>query len=501
MIRNLFLPFLLVLSSLACSNEKEKALNTSPNVLLIVADDLGWMDLSCYGSAFYETPNLDKLASKSMLFTDAYATCPVCSPTRASIVTGKYPARLQLTDWIPGRQSSGLSEVGNAKLSPEFQNQLSLEEFTLAELLKNEGYKTFFAGKWHLGQESLYWPENQGFDINKGGHSKGSPPGGYFAPWTNPRLANGSEGEHLPERLARETANFISTHADTSFFAYLSFYSVHTPLQGLDSLVTKYEEKARALGLTDSDRFIRNADWMRTAPERGRWLERVAQDHAVYAAMVESMDDAIGVVLEELERSGVSRETVVIFTSDNGGLATSEGSPTSNLPLRAGKGWLYEGGIREPMIVRWPELSIAPRVSEVPINSADIFPTIADILDVEAGADIDGVSILPLLKGEELHEDRALFWHYPHYANQGGKPGAVIRKGDYKLILRFEDDSIELYNLEDDLGEQNNLAEELSDRAIDLESELRQWMQTLNAQSMTDNPVYDPNYTRPKKES
>jgi len=351
---------------------------------------------------------------------------------------------------------------------------------TIAEVLKTAGYATFFAGKWHLGPER-FWPENQGFDINKGGWTGGMPSGGkrYFSPYGNPRLADGPPGEHLPERLAAETVRFIETNRDRPFLAYLAFYSVHIPLMARKDLEQKYVAKKKSLKI-EGPRFGRE----------GEQQVRLVQDHAVYAAMVEAMDQAVGNVLSALDRLGLAGRTVVFFTSDNGGLSTAEGLPTSNLPLRAGKGWLYEGGIREPMLVRWPGTTKPGSICRTPVTSTDLYPTIAEI----AGADlpqrpIDGVSLVPLLKGGTLNRG-PIFWHYPHYGNQGGRPGGAVRDGDYKLIQWFGEDQVELFNLREDIGEHRNLADQQKDKAAQLLKELKDWQTTVHAKFPTPNPAF-----------
>ena len=450
-----------------------------PNFLFILADDFGWTDLGCYGSTFYDTPNLDRLAKGGTRFTQAYAACPVCSPTRASIITGKYPARMATTDWFgaPQPDNVGKHRTKDKPLLPApYNEQVAPEEVTIAEALKEAGYATFFAGKWHMGGEGFF-PEDQGFDINKGGHHRGSPPGGYFAPFKNPKLEDGPEGEHLPARLAEETAKFMRDSGDKPFLAYLSFYSVHTPLQGREDLVEKYKARAEKL---PEDRVV----W----GEEGERKLRLVQDHAVYGAMVEAMDDAIGRVLDELDELGIADNTVVFFMSDNGGLSTSEGHPTSNLPLRAGKGWLYEGGIREPMMMRGPGVAKG-EVCDVPVTSTDFYPTILDLAGLPPRPDqhVDGLSIVPLVQKATI-EDRPLFWHYPHYGNQGGSPGAAIRDGDWKLIEFFEDGRYELYNLAEDVGEKNNLADTQPDRVKDLAAKLHAWQKNVGARFPSPNP-------------
>ncbi len=452
-----------------------------PNVVVFLVDDLGQRDIGCYGSTFYETPNVDRLAKEGAKFTSGYAACPVCSPTRASLMTGMWPQRTGITDYI-GAPLKPEGWKRNTKLLPApYTDRLSLETPTLAKAMKSAGYATFFAGKWHLGPEG-WWPENQGFDINRGGIDKGGPYGGnkYFSPYGNPRLKDGPDGEHLPDRLASETSAFIRENKDKPFFAYLSFYSVHTPLMAREDLRLKYEEKRKRLGL--------EAKWGREEPRD----VRLVQEHAVYAAMVEAMDQAVGKVLKTLDDLGLTEDTLVIFTSDNGGLSTSEGWPTSNLPLRGGKGWLYEGGIREPFLVRWPKVLAASREIDTPISSPDIFATMLDITSSKPIANqiVDGQSLVPLLKGKVFPE-RALFWHYPHYGNQGGAPGAAIRKGKWKLIEWFEDTKVELYNLDDDLSETKDVAWTEKVVADDLLMELRAWQKSVGAQLPVINASYD----------
>jgi arylsulfatase A-like enzyme len=455
----------------------------SPNVVVFVADDLGQRDLGCYGSTFYETPNVDRLAKEGARFTDAYSACPVCSPTRASLMTGQWPQRCRITDYI-GAPLKPEDWKRNTKLLPApYADRLSLETPTLAKVLKNAGYATFFAGKWHLGPEG-YWPDNQGFDINRGGVDKGGPYGGkrYFSPYGNARLTDGPPGEHLPDRLANETVKFIEDNKDRPFFAYFALYCVHTPLIAREDLKQKYEAKRRQLGVSDQ--------W---GKEDTRDV-RLVQNHAVYAAMVEAMDLAVGKVLAKLDELGLADNTIVLFTSDNGGLSTSEGWPTSNVPLRGGKGWLYEGGIRVPFLVRWPKVVKPGMEIAAPISSPDLMPTLLEATGATPAEEhaLDGTSIVPMVRGESSPE-RALYWHYPHYGNQGGAPSAAIRLGDWKLIQWYEDDRVELFNLTNDLSEQTDLAASEPDRVRSLQGKLRAWQKEVTAKFPTPNGDFDPN--------
>ena len=463
--------------------EEEKVIEQKPNFLFVLVDDLGWTDLGVYGSSFYETPNLDKIARKGMIFTNAYAACPVCSPTRASILSGKYPARIAATDWFGAPQPDEVEKhwTKNKPLLPASYNEfMALEEKTIAETLKENGYSTFFAGKWHLGETEELWPVHQGFDVNMGGYSSGSPRGNhYFPPYSNPRLEDGPETEHLPDRLASETINFIENNKDKPFLTYLSFYSVHTPLGTREDLKKKYEKKKADLGLSDK--------W----GEEGERKVREVQCHPVYAGMVEAMDLAVGKVLNKLAELQLDKNTIVIFMSDNGGLSTSEGHPTSNLPLRGGKGWLYEGGIREPMFVFWPGVTPENSSCDLPVVSTDFYPTMLEMAGIPQlpQQHLDGKSIVPLLKNEAM-ERGAIFWHYPHYGNQGGSPGSAIREGDWKLVEWFEDGGkLELYNLKNDIGEKENLKDNNPEKLEELYAKLKSWRETVGARYPSPNPV------------
>lgn len=471
-----FLASLLLAASLLAGSPPRPA-----NIVFFLADDLGQRDLGSYGSTFYETPHLDRLARDGARFTDAYAACPVCSPTRASILTGRWPQRTGITDFIGAPRTPDQWKRNTRALPAPYEDRLALDAPTVAKSLKSAGYATFFAGKWHLGPEG-WWPENQGFDFNLGGNERGGPYGGkrYFSPYGNPRLTDGPEGEHLPDRLAQEAVKFITAHRDRPFLVYFPFYSVHTPLMAREDLRLKYEEKRRRLGLGES--------WGREGEREVRQI----QSHAVYAGMIEAMDLAVGRVLQALDDLGQREHTLVVFTSDNGGLATSEGSPTSNLPLRAGKGWMYEGGIRVPLIVRWPQVARPGSVVAAPVSSPDFFPTFlaAAGLPPPAGR-TDGRSLVPVLRGETTTE-RALFWHYPHYGNQGGAPAAAVRRGDWKLISWLEDGREELFHLAGDLGEERDLASREATRVAALRTELRAWQQDVGARFPVPNPGYNP---------
>lgn len=453
-----------------------------PNVVFFLADDLGQRDLSCYGSTFYETPNVDRLAKEGVRFTQAYAACPVCSPSRAALQTGRWPQRTGITDYIGAPMKPDGWKRNTILLPAPYSDRLAHEEVTLGELMKGAGYATFFAGKWHLGPQG-FWPEDQGYDINMGGVDRGGPygPGKYFVPYANPRLPDGPRGEHLPDRLATETCKFIEANKAKPFFAFFSFYSVHTPLQSRADLQAKYEAKRQKLGL--------ETKWGREEPRD----VRLVQEHPVYAGMVEAMDLAVGRVLAKLDELGLTKNTLVVFTSDNGGLSTSEGSPTSNLPLRGGKGWLYEGGIREALVVRWPTVVQGGRTLDTPVCGTDFFATLSDAVANAATKKTDGVSLLPLLRGRGSLPERALCWHYPHYGNQGGAPGAAIRRGDWKLIQWFEKpDAPELFNLRDDLSETKNLAEREPERVKAMLAELQEWQKDVGAIMPTKNPAYNP---------
>ena len=443
-----------------------------PNFVFFLIDDMGYMDIGANNpNTFYETPNIDRLANSGMRFTNGYAANPVCSPTRYSIMTGKYPSRVDATNFFAGKRPGRF-------MPAELSDRMPLVERTIAESLNGAGYRTAFLGKWHLGPTEEFWPENQGFEFNVGGHHRGSPPGGYFAPYKNPRLASGPDGEHLPVRIVDEGLRILDQVKDAPFLLYFAFYSVHTPLQAPKELIEKYKRKAAALG-TQEEFAAEEQVWPVDRPRR----VRIRQQHATYAAMVESMDVQIGRVLDRLAELGLDNETVVMLTSDNGGLSTSEGSPTSNLPLRGGKGWLYEGGIREPFLIRWPGESRPGAVSHTPVISTDFYPTILEMAELppQPAQHQDGKSLVPLLQETGQLEARPLFWHYPHYSNQGGFPGGAIRVGDYKLIERFEDGRVHLYHIQNDIGEREDLAAKFPERVESMRKQLHNWYAEVDA--------------------
>ncbi len=464
----------------SCTENKPKQ---NPNVLLIVADDLGYHDLSCMGSNYYETPNIDQIAGKGMVFTDGYAACQVCSPSRASLFSGKFPARHGVTDWIGARTGQEWSEAGANTLlvPPEYTRYLAHEYITLPEALKEAGYKTFFAGKWHLGEKGS-WPEDHGFDINKGGWDVGSPKGGFFAPWNNPNLESGPDGENLSMRLARETVDFIKDNRDSSFFACLSFYAVHAPIETTREKWAKYRQKAEDQGIPESG--FKMAE---------RLPIRTIQDNPVYAGLIETMDDAVGVVLGALKEFGLEDNTIVVFTSDNGGVASGDDFSTSNLPLRGGKGYQFEGGIREPYFIKVPGLTDKGLSCSTPVSAVDLYPTILDLAGVELRPEehSDGVSLLPLLRGGSIAA-RPLIWHYPHYGNQGGDPVSIIRLGDWKLIHYYETGTDELYNLKDDIGEQSDLSAKKPELVAELHKQLFEYLESVNAKYPEKYSGYDP---------
>ena len=477
---NFVIVILFICSLVSCTPQK-----TPPNIIFLLVDDLGWNDVGCYGSTFYETPNIDRLAKEGMRFTNAYAACPVCSPTRASILTGKYPARLNITDWIPGFDPKNRPLLGT-----QDKHELPLEEITIAESLKQAGYQTAFMGKWHLGEPGFF-PENQGFDINIGGHWAGQP-ASYFYPYKNdrkrwdvPGLDGGKEGEYLTDRLTNESLSFIEDNKNNPFLLYFAYYNVHTPIQAKPELVAKYEEKKGKIISSDGLNYL---------DERAASTKQ-KQDNPAYAGMVQSVDESVGNILNKLTELGLMENTIIVFTSDNGGLTTlSKGrkSPTSVVPLRAGKGWIYEGGIRIPTIMKWTQQIPENSICEVPITSTDFYPTLLELTELPQvpNQHMDGKSLVPLFKNTNTFSREALYWHFPHYHGSLNRPVAAVRSANYKLIQWFEDDALELYDLEADLGERENLVKTLPEKTAELKKLLQNWQQEIGAKM----PIQNPNY-------
>jgi arylsulfatase A-like enzyme len=453
----------LPLLALAAAVPHATAADARPNVVLVLVDDLGWTDLGCYGSDLYRTPHADRLARDGMRFTHAYSACCVCSPTRAAVLTGKYPARLHVTDWIPG-----LPPANPRLLEPDWTKHLPAGEVTIARALKDAGYATACVGKWHLGGPDHY-PEKFGFDRNVAGTDKPAPRT-YFAPWGIPTLTEGRDGEYLTDRLGDEAVKFIEANKERPFFLYLAHFGVHTPIQGPPELVKEYKARQKP--------GLRHA-------------------HPGYAAMVERVDATIGRVRAKLAELGLADRTVIVITSDNGGRLPT----TSNHPLRAGKGGRYEGGVRVPLIVHWPEVTRPGTECDVPVMSIDLYPTLLDVTGVSgpAGHRTDGESLAPLLRRAGGLTRDALYWHYPHYQlyqREGTTPYGAVRAGDFKLIETYADGRVELYDLKADPGERTDLAAAMADKAGALLDRLRAWRKAVGAQMPARNPKYDP--TRPE---
>jgi arylsulfatase A-like enzyme len=464
----------------------------APNIIFILIDDMGWRDLSCYGSSFYETPHIDRLAASGMVFSDAYAACPVCSPTRASILTGRYPARLGITNWID--YSNTTHPCRGRLVDAPYIKQLGTTERTVADSLRDGGYATWHVGKWHLGQ-APYWPEQHGFAVNIGGCEWGHPRNGYFSPWGIPGLPDGQPGEYLTDHLTDAAIDLIRRHRIGSprqpFFLNLWYYAVHTPIQAKADLVAKYERKVARLGLDKQQTLVECEAFPIESRKNQRIVRRIIQSNPVYAAMIETLDGNIGRLLALLDELSIRDDTIIIFTSDNGGLSTAAGSPTCNAPLSEGKGWMYEGGVREPLIASWPG-HISRGECQVPVISTDFFPTILDLAGLPAELDrhLDGVSLATLLTGGRDPQRDALFWHYPHYGEAGGTPAAAMRAGRYKLIDFFEDDQVELYDLTADPAERHDLAGQLPELAAELRGRLRDWLSDLEASLPQPNTEY-----------
>jgi len=509
----------MIVAVLCCSYMATlRAEQQPPNILLFLVDDLGWSDLHCYGSRFHETPHIDDLATNGVRFTQAYAACHVCSPTRASILTGKYPARLHLTDWLPGRKDHSFQTM----LAPTYEQQLPHAELTLAEALKEHGYHTAHIGKWHLGEEP-FGPTSQGFDFQIPRWNKGWPKTGFHAPFELEGLED-KPGDYLTDRLTDEAERFIEANRDQPFFLYLSHFAVHDPIHGRDDLVTHYESKRRSMGSEVGSKFVLedNPDdqpplsrdkltqmmakpaWSghKVLPQRTVKIKQ-HQDNVQFAAMVTAMDESLGRIVAKLRTLHLDENTIIVFFSDNGGMSAANfGNParvvgknqldaaysTSNLPLRGAKGWLYEGGIRVPMIVRTPSMQMKNQVCDQPVISNDIYPTLLKLAGLPSLPDqhCDGVSLAGLLEGtSQTLERTALYWHFPHYSNHGMQsPGAAIRAGDYKLLEYFENGTVQLFNLKDDIGEQHDLSATEPRKVTELQQSLHRWQADLGAQRM-----------------
>jgi arylsulfatase A len=441
---------------------------SKPNILFIMIDDLGWMDLHCQGNPRLKTPHVDRLATQGMRFTDAYSAAPVCSPTRAAVLTGLSPARLRITNHIPDQQRF---TPPDAKLaSADMLDHLPLGHVTIAERLKENGYATGFFGKWHLagarvpkkqGQGDLrFYPERQGFDVNLGGCAMGGP-FSFFDPYNLHNLPDRREGEYMPDRLADEVIRFFESNRTDPFLAFLWNYTVHWPMEAPQSLIDKYKKRTD-LGSLDPR----------------------------YAAMIEAMDAAMGRILQSLDRLQLTEQTLVIFTSDNG----AYGGVSDLKPLRAAKGHLYEGGIRVPLIVRWPGVVRPASVCHTPVITHDFHPTLLEMagLPLMPEQHVDGVSLIPLLKQTGDLKPRSLFWHFPNYIGathlEPARPLSVIRDGDFKLIEFLEDGRLELYNLREDVGEKNNLAEQMPEKTKQLHQKLAAWREATNVQMPRPNP-------------
>jgi arylsulfatase A-like enzyme len=507
------------------------------NVIFFLVDDMGWSDVGYEGSRFYETPVIDSFAKEGVRFTRAYAACPVCSPTRGSILTGEYPARTHLTDWLPGRKDfpfQKLKEVRSAQHLPYGQP-------TLPKVLQENGYATAIFGKWHLGEDSAS-TRRQGFDLHIPHWNKGWPNGTYFSPFGMKGLEGGPKGEYLTDRLTDEALKWVQQNRFHPFFLYLAHFAVHDPIQGRGDLVVKYEKKLNhsphkkgtpyileenpaspdPLSREELTSLLKDKRYQGFSYLPGRIVKiKQYQDNPQFAAMVESVDESLGRVLAKLKELKLDKNTIIIFFSDNGGMSAANfGRPTrqiarcdlnkaystSNLPLRGGKGWVYEGGIREPLVIYWPGSGHHGTVSDVPVISTDFYATILDMLGIQpdkhAQDGIDGMSLVPLLNeqkdGVQQIKDRALYWHWPNYSNHGEQsPGGAVRYGDYKLIEYYENGAVQLFNIKTDPGEQHDLTRSNPAKVNELRAMLHAWRKKVHAEMPVPNPNYDPKKSWP----
>lgn len=456
-----------------------------PNVLLVLVDDLGWNDLGCMGSTFYETPNIDKIARNGVKFTQGYAGCSVSSPSRASILTGKTPARHGITSWIGDRSGEEWrkNKRFNKMLPADYSHSMQETEYTLAEAFSDDGYSTFFVGKWHLGSDVT--PLDYGFDVNIAGWASGSPKGGYFSPYKNPALEDGPAGENLTIRLSQEVIEQIkqskAKDKDKPFFTFLSFYAVHGPIQTTQDRWDYYRQKAISQGINEEGFYQE-----RILPTRKK------QDNPIYAGLIEQLDLAVGNIIDYLEETNTLENTIIVFTSDNGGVVSGDNFSTSLKPLRGGKGTQWEGGIRVPYLIWNPKMNNIPSIIEEPVIGMDLYPTLLDMAGIanDPKQSIDGVSLVPLIS-KGTAPQRALYWHYPHYGNQGGEPSSIIRDGNWKLIYYHEDGRYELYNLATDLSEQTDLASANPEKREELTKKLNTFLKDTKAIMPALDPLYD----------
>lgn len=455
---------------------------TPENFVVILVDDLGWKDLSFTGSDFYESPNLDQFSKESIQFTNAYSASPICSPARAAILTGKHPSNLNITDWIPGDNPKNRKLLG-----PTDNDFLPLEELTIAEVLKEKNYKTFFAGKWHLGGGD-YTPDNQGFDVNIAGSHYGQPPGGYYSPYKNEKIKDGPKGEYLTDRLTSEAIHFIDKSSSEPFLLFLSFYSVHTPIQPNKKHIKRFKDKLKTIPNHDVSKI-----------SIGNAVTRMDQYNPGYASMIYSMDENVGRIINKLKADGLYENTTIIFTSDNGGLSTlqkhksnhSPTAPTSVAPLKGGKGWLYEGGLKVPLLIKPVHYNSKTKIVDVPVVGSDIFSTIISMAGIKMNPTkkIDGIDLTPLMNEKSISREE-LFWHYPHYHGSGWTPGSSIKQGKWKLIESYERDSYELYDLIEDPFEAENLILEFPEVVESLKVKLSNLQKETNSKK----PILNPNY-------
>ncbi len=473
-------------------------MSKKPNVLFILIDDMGWKDLSCYGSDFYETPNIDSIAKNGMKFLQAYSTCPVCSPARASIMTGKYPARVGITDWIDFAEKPSHPLQGMLMDAP-YKKGLPSDEYTIAKAFQDNGYNTWHVGKWHLGEKGKS-PLEFGFDVNIGGCDVGSPgPSGYFSPWETISALKDVDvpkDTYLTDYLGDQASDLIrNLKSDQSFFMHMSFYAVHTPIQAKQEKLDKYTKKAKDMGLDKIDPFTVGGKGTTIDKQDRDIIRRTVQSDVAYAGLIDSLDENIGKILTALKEKNLLEDTIIVFTSDNGGLATSEGCPTSNLPLSEGKGWMYEGGTREPMMIQWQGKIKPHENTKNYVTGTDFYPTLLELagLDLVENQHVDGKSFAPLLTAnisENDFERGAIYWHYPHYGNQGGSPASSVRENDMKLIYFYEDHHAELYNVVSDIEERHDIAKENPELVKKLVAMIQTWMIETKALTPEKNPNF-----------